>query len=550
MLRIKLPINIFEPEIVDVPRGITIVAGPNNVGKSTLLGSIEDAFETKPTRNENIYEFSLASYTTIAQHISSPKDNPFIVGNQDWRFQSKEYGRMEITKDPQNPESYRLRDRKTGMDLPVSRKVAAELLRIPALFAKKFLNSSPIAGINQYKQIDWLQMAPNGSDIATVLANISPQELAELANLVRIVFPEIESLRLAPTSTHGQAAVHARDRGRDLQLSLLGAGIAQAVVLIYTCVFAPPSAIVLFDEAFEHLHPRATKEIMRVIHEYSKAYAIFLATHDPAAIRSPYTQQLLNLKRTETKTLIQVADSSKSLDIVRYLGLENSDLAFADTVLLGEGATEEAIFGFLRASKLISLSTGIGSLSGLGIIGADKKVRRSAFMLTGQILEATSSQKIPIIVIRDRDRAGDEEMVEVEKQAKQSGLPIRVCALKRYEIENYFLSIPLLNQFFIEVAKEHSIAIDTSDIGAAFTEFLAKKEMYPGLEGLPPEQDRILLSKDSRIIEALGARFIAGFTYKKTDHGLQLFRLGRNMSIDSVKALEEEILQAIQDTKT
>ncbi len=546
MLRVKLPNSVFNPEWVDIPRGITIVAGPNNVGKSTLLSSIEAAFRSSNSRDQNTYEFSLAGFGEIAQFAPVPSDNPFIYGNQEWRFHSKQYSRMQIKRVAEKAEGYRLHELKTGSEKAVYRKVGAELLCIPTLFAKKFLNFSPISGTNQYKQIDWMQMAANGADIATVLANLNPQELAELANLVRIVFPEIESLRLAPTSTNGVAAVFARDRGRDLQLSQLGAGIAQAVVLIYTCVFAPAQAIILFDEAFEHLHPRATKEIMRVIHEYSKAYAIFLATHDPAAIRSPYTQQLVNLTRTDTKTLIQVADNSKSLDIVRFLGLENSDLAFAEKVLLGEGATEEAIFGFLRASKLISSSIGINSLSGLGIIGADKKVRRSAFMLTSQILEATSPQKIPIVVIRDRDRAEDAEMIEVEQQANQSGLPIRVFALKRYEIENYFLSIQLLNQFLIDIAKEYSVTLDTSELEIRFHDILARLEMYPGLADLPPEAERISLCKGGLVIQSLCSGFITGFTYKKTDHGLRLFALGRNMSIDAVKALEAEILQAIE----
>jgi hypothetical protein len=96
---------------------------------------------------------------------------------------------------------------------------------------------------------------------------------------------------------------------------------------------------------------------------------------------------------------------------------------------------------------VISAGVGVNSLAGLGILGADKKVRRQAFTLTGQILQASHHHRIPLIILRDRDTATAADLENAMADARQGDLPITIVALKKREIENYFLTLSLLRDF-------------------------------------------------------------------------------------------------------
>jgi hypothetical protein len=147
--------------------------------------------------------------------------------------------------------------------------MSSELQIVEKLLPKYFRVSTPIVTVNQYRKLSWHELNGDASQIASALTNLEPNHLTLIGAFVTRLFPEIELLKFGPTDNSGFVEIFVRDRGRDLALSKVGAGIAQAIVLLYATLFAPKDAIVLFDEAFEHLHPSATKEMMRIIAEYS-----------------------------------------------------------------------------------------------------------------------------------------------------------------------------------------------------------------------------------------------------------------------------------------
>jgi predicted ATP-dependent endonuclease of OLD family len=327
--------------------GITLLAGANNAGKTTMLQNIVAAFSNV---NKRLYQYDLGRFPELIPGLPIDPTNAIVTGYTEWNFLDRRFRKIRLAKDPK---TNKLKIFDSGPTRPqsISPEMSSELQIVEKLLPKYFRVSTPIVTVNQYRKLSWHELNGDASQIASALTNLEPNHLTLIGAFVTRLFPEIELLKFGPTDNSGFVEIFVRDRGRDLALSKVGAGIAQAIVLLYATLFAPKDAIVLFDEAFEHLHPSATKEMMRIIAEYSPAYAVVLATHDPAAIRSAYAKQLLHLQRGTGHTIVQTATGDSSLAVVRYLGLENSDLAFASKVLLGEGATEELIFKHLRSRK-------------------------------------------------------------------------------------------------------------------------------------------------------------------------------------------------------
>lgn len=232
-----------------------------------------------------------------------------------------------------------------------------------------------------------------------------------------------------------------------------------ALMLAYVGAMGYPNAALAIEEPESHLHPHATRSLVRYL--WTRRQQVVITTHSTDVTDVVRLDELVVLKRRGTDTMVRsVPDkyfSEQELrELSRYVHTAGSEFFFAKFVLLTEGKTEIAALPiFAKALKI--------DLDRLGVSLVDVSGQNFGPFLK---LFQPEAFDIRYLILCDNDNAA---IVAANMLADLGLMPSKVkrdtIDSKRTELENaglYFLPAGNFEQYIIDqgymAAYEQSIA--------------------------------------------------------------------------------------------
>lgn len=248
--------------------------------------------------------------------------------------------------------------------------------------------------------------------------------------------------------------------GRTQSLDLKGMGI-QSMFLVNLILqvnkFFQFKPLICIDEADLHLHPQAQRRFNQILTELSKTNQIILTTHSPIFISQMDIFDLILLKKNSSTHSLQLSsDCPLDKNIVkRELNEFNSEMLFADSVILVEGMSEKIILSYI-SNNWMDLDYNVDRKN-ISIIPVGGKENMRFYSLLLDYFE------IPHVIVMDLDAINNPSNDILKKRKLE--LPIfkdnaekikflnqnNIFILGKGEIEHYY-PIEVLNKKFGEEA--------------------------------------------------------------------------------------------------
>ncbi len=207
----------------------------------------------------------------------------------------------------------------------------------------------------------------------------------------------------------------------------LGDGFRQVfVILMY--LFNPQFTILLLEEPEVHLHPALIKKLVKIIENKNIYNQLFLTTHSPLFIHTTNLHRLFRVTKEKGSTKVHsprlVGRRLNYTRLTQELNAENTEMLFADKVLLVEGPSDH----ILMRSLIDRFYNGEKNIKVIQIYG------KSNIDIYTELLEVFN---IPYAVLFDRDAIYDTGIKLIQNIIKQNfSKPetIMVKMLKKYGI--------------------------------------------------------------------------------------------------------------------
>jgi predicted ATPase len=166
----------------------------------------------------------------------------------------------------------------------------------------------------------------------------------EYMKLIKRVVPQVKSV--SPSIVGGANIAlkispyepESREGSISHLLSESGTGVGQVLAMLFTVVYEGPSAIVI-DEPNSFLHPRATRELLRIFKENTQ-HQYFISTHSPEVFSEVKPPRYTALSYVEGKTVAENLTYGDLADTFKQLGIS----PFFPYAMWVEGETEAAAF--------------------------------------------------------------------------------------------------------------------------------------------------------------------------------------------------------------
>lgn len=200
-------------------------------------------------------------------------------------------------------------------------------------------------------------LAPDARNLAEVINLLQGNldQFSEYNRLVRQVLPDIKQVgtRKLNNGNQGEVIVWNDEQAvsrNELAFSLKesGAGIGQALAILYEMLTATEPQTIIIDEPQGLLHPGAVRKLIEILRRYTKAkHQLMIATHSPTVITTadPVTITLIKQEGAESVfEKVNVREVEQQQKYLWAIGARLSDVFGYDRVLWVEGETEEACF--------------------------------------------------------------------------------------------------------------------------------------------------------------------------------------------------------------
>ncbi|MFB7949107.1 AAA family ATPase [Kitasatospora phosalacinea] len=280
-------------------------------------------------------------------------------------------------------------------------------------------------------------LAPDGANLATVLLHLqtnAPVVWNRLQELVLEILPGVGQLTVPVNGSACEVAFLSDDWNprRLRNLKELGTGVEQLLMLLVVGLTGTARTIVLEDPEIG-LHPSAQRALLGLLQEWSRDRLILAATHSAAMLdwSSPSTT-VLNVRRQDGVSTVSTVTNDR-IQVLRDLGIRLSDVLAADRLLVLEGPTDKAVLDVWFAEQLRHPRVAV--LAGGG--GADA---RQADLLARWLADADRLEERRVLFVRDRDELPEGEVARLEKQGNVFVLPVR-------EVENLLLDAQAVARF-------------------------------------------------------------------------------------------------------
>jgi predicted ATPase len=186
------------------------------------------------------------------------------------------------------------------------------------------------------------RLTNNGENLVRYLHSIALNDnnaFRGIADFVRGVLPEVGRLHPRFTGKEDQTIELAYDwpDGHSVNLSNMGGGVEQLLIL-GSLLLKQQTAILLWEEPENHLHPGAQERLLDLIEEYVCNCPIFLTTHSPVFIRASEKIAVHAIYNPDGKKAVsRVLMEGDLHEASLLIGSRPSHLAQADIIVYVEG---------------------------------------------------------------------------------------------------------------------------------------------------------------------------------------------------------------------
>jgi predicted ATP-dependent endonuclease of OLD family len=353
--------------------GLTILVGPNNVGKSTIIEALRCAVSPPYLMDRRERHIDQALRISITD-----TDNKF----------------REITN--------------LGMGANITPSgnaypSARQLRYIPSRRPWSHRANGHNMELGDY----WIQRASNSrsedSNLIARLNSFPPEEKVAYQGALKQLAPQLMDWNIEYSDGFTYLE-YTTINGSTHTADLFGEGIA-SLFRIVLALYDPEESIVIIDEPELSLHPQAQKRLAKFLSEKAKERQIVLCTHSPhflnwkdlaagaVVYRLRQDRNGIQLNHLSKETIISLSKLSDDWQKPQLLDAVAKEIFFADEVVFLEGQEDVSLIGrFIESENIAPIQ-----LFGYGVGGSKNTVRFLAMATElkipcGAIFDGTSKE--------------------------------------------------------------------------------------------------------------------------------------------------------------
>ena len=428
----------FVQQVVIPLSNFTVLTGPNNRGKSTVLSALSLLFGQTRRASSDRY----TSRTAYNFEQDYPKQYQTHRGRR-WptRIESiislteKDIvlAKQQINTDIPNPLTLAVEmqlDEKAGIYRPHNEIVEIEDEQRSTAIARWVTNQLRYVYIPATRNIEDFRKSLFTELVEGAIQQVSQskhrislieafyqdvqKEIAEvedtLVQELRAFIPSVNSVRFDLGELNLEELISVEDvqidDGASTSIRLKGDGFKSLFVISMLQFIARQrfgqNLIFGIEEPEAHLHPSAIYEVKETLRKLSEKYQTLITTHSPILIqRDDLISNIIIELAPGAKSASSAKPAKKLSDIRQSLGIRPQDnMTTAEVVVIVEGATEETCLGALVSASKSALTEAInaGRVRVLGTNGASNMVA---------VVRSLARDATSCILLLDSDEEGD-----------------------------------------------------------------------------------------------------------------------------------------------
>ena len=236
--------------------------------------------------------------------------------------------------------------------------------------------------------------------------------------------------------------------GKTFDINTLSSGEREVVNIVFDFILRKPEdCIVFFDEPELHLHPELSLKLIQTLKDVGKNNQFILCTHSPDIISSSLDNSVVFIAPPKDKDFnqaIQVSENDETNQALRLLGHSIGIISLGKKIVLIEGtksSLDKQVYGIIIKNKFPNLVL---------VPSGGKDELSSISKIIKNVLSKTI-WGVDFFMLVDRDTIplfSDYEQFEAHTG--------KFRVLKKYHLENYFLDEKIWANIFAEMESEDS----------------------------------------------------------------------------------------------
>ena len=463
---------------------MTMLVGPNNAGKSTIIGAfraLSVALRTARSRKPDLLRLrdgNHRGYRITTEAI------PMSLENAQHNYSAED---AVVTFSLSNDAVLRLVF-STGMDCLLLVDPKGSAIRSAADFKRRFpidIGVVPILGPLEHDEqlVDPktvqrnLQTHRASRNFRNYWRNSSKEEFDEFRQAVSeswdqidIQMPEVSMRMDGPSVLHMMCTENRMTR----ELYWMGFGFHIWLQIMTHALRARDATILVLDEPETYMHPALQRHLLNFLRD--SGTDCLLATHSSELVSEAERSEVVLVdKNQQSGKRIGAASHVDALDALgSRFNFALTDVLRQRMAILLEGDSDLKYLKQLGARLSPRVLTGASVPPSIAL-GGHQPERATEL---ARAMKKLIGPDVRLAVVLDRDYRPDEEVIEIEARLREGFSVVRV--LRRKEIENYFLSPTVISK-----AIESQSNDDAKDNGIDVTALLTSvtDEMRADAEG-------------------------------------------------------------------
>lgn len=449
-----------------------VLVGPNNAGKSTLIGAFRILAEgLRRAKSRKAVPLQVEKLNTWGHHLNL-NELPIASENIFHNYDDSEPAEVRFRLSNGNHLRLHFPERNACYLIPESpRKVPQS----PAGFKAEFdveVGFVPILGPVEQREPLYQEQAARQALLTNRASrnfrNIwhhYPDDFSEFRDLIMSTWPGMDIMRPEIFMEDGRPSLQmfCPEERFPREICWSGYGFQVWCQMLTFIVKAKNSSVLVIDEPDIYLHADLQRQLVALLRDLGPD--IILATHSPEIISEAEPTSLLNVSKRNASAK-RLGDVSQVKRVFATLGSNLNptltQLAKTRRVLFVEGTDFQVLAAFARVLG----QKRIANRSDFAVVQLEGfNPKRMIDIAEG--IELTLGSKVNRAVVLDRDYRSTEEVKEVKAALLKDAVLVHVHPCK--EIENYLLSVPSITRAvqerILERHKRGAAITECPDIG-------------------------------------------------------------------------------------